>query len=102
MSAQECEALMLSERARASAHAKHAHVDPREATAAARAARWEKYQRQADPERALAPDERERRARHLLRADMARARLVGLRRQREARAAAAAAVLAEELAEVAQ
>jgi hypothetical protein len=91
-----------SERARAAAHAKHSHADPREATAAARAARWEKYQHLADHESALAPDERERRAHHLLRADLARARLAGLRRQRESREAAAAAVLAEELVEVAQ
>jgi hypothetical protein len=90
------------ERARAAAHAKHSHTDPREATAAARAARWANYLRQADPESTLAPDERERRARHLLRADLARARLAGLRRQREAREAAVAAVLAEELVEVAQ
>ena len=93
--------LERSLRASAAAHAMHARHDPHETTKAAHAATWARYERQADPDGHLDPDERRRRARHLLKADLARARLAALRRQREDKEAAADAALAQELAEVA-
>jgi hypothetical protein len=78
----------------------HARHDPRETTKAANAAVWAKYESQADPDGHLEPEERRRRARHLMQADLARARLAALRRKREEQAAAADAALAQELAEV--
>src|SRR5919201_4222223 len=69
-------------RASAAAHAMHARHDPRETTKAANAAVWAKYERQADPDGRLEPEERRRRAAHLMQADLARGRLAALRRQR--------------------
>jgi hypothetical protein len=54
------------------AHAMHARRDPTEATAKARAAFLSKFERQADPEGLLPPEERQRRAEHLRRAHFAR------------------------------
>jgi hypothetical protein len=79
----------------------HARHDPRETTKAANAAVWAKYERQADPEGHLEPDEGRRRARHLIQSDLARGRLAALRRKREEQVAAADAALAQELAAVA-
>ena len=47
---------------------RHALNDPREATAAARAAFADRWERQVDPDYQLAPDERARRAERLKRA----------------------------------
>jgi hypothetical protein len=55
-------------RARMAAHALHARVaDPAAHTAAARAAFLDRFEREADPEGALDPAERSRRAEHLRR-----------------------------------
>lgn len=89
------------ERARAAAYAKHAKTAPHEATAAAVQAMWARYEAQADPDGTLDPAERRRRAKHLIQADLARGRLAQLRREREAQEAAAAAALAQQMAEVA-
>jgi hypothetical protein len=89
-------------RAKAAAHAMHAQYDPHQTTAAAHAALWRKYEAQANPDERLDPEERRRRARHLMHADLARSRLAKLKQQREAREAAADAMLAQQLAEVAQ
>jgi hypothetical protein len=86
-------------RASAAAHAKHARHDPYESTKAAMAGTWAKYEKQADPDGLLDPNERRRRARHLLKADLARVRQAALRRSREEQEAAADAALAQELAE---
>jgi hypothetical protein len=88
-------------RASAAAHAMHARHDPRETTKAANAAVWAKYEGLADPAKQLEPEERRRRARHLMQADLARGRLAKLKQQREAQEGAADAALAQELAEVA-
>jgi hypothetical protein len=93
--------LERSLRAQAAAHAMHARHDPHETTKAANAALWVKYERQADPSGQLEPEERRRRARHLMQADLARGRLAALRRRREEQVAAADAALAQELVEVA-
>jgi hypothetical protein len=87
-------------RASLAAHAMHAQHDSRDTTAAAHAARWAKYEQLVDPEGHFGPAERRRRARHLMRADLARARLAGLRRKREEQEAGADAALAQQLAEV--
>mgnify|MGYP001381481442 CR=1 FL=1 len=52
------------------AHRMHAKHDPRVTTAKARAAWAERFLQQADPEGVLSPEERERRAYHLMRAHM--------------------------------
>ncbi len=59
-------------RARIAAHAMHARRDPAETTTKARAAFISKFERQADPEGLLPPEERLRRAEHLRRAHFAR------------------------------
>ncbi len=59
-------------RARIAAHAMHARRDPAETTAKVRAAFLNKFERQADPEGQLPPEERQRRAEHLRRAHFAR------------------------------
>ncbi len=83
-----------SARARIGAYAMHARNDPHEITAAATAAVWEKYRQQADPNSVLDPDERDRRARYLMRADLERRRLEGMKARREQADAALAAELA--------
>ncbi len=50
---------------RIGAHALHAQRDPRETTAAARAAFLGRFELEADPDGTLAPTERARRAHHL-------------------------------------
>jgi len=75
-------------RARLAAHAMHATHDPREITQAAREAFMATFERQADPEGALDPEERRRRATHLRQAHYARLALAAAaarRRKREAR-----------------
>jgi hypothetical protein len=85
-------------RSRIAAYAKHAQHDPRESTAPAVAAMFAKYEALADPQGTLDPTERRRRARHLIHADLARAQLAKLKRERESREAAADAALAQQLA----
>jgi hypothetical protein len=55
-------------RARIAAHAKHGRDDTRAATARARAAFLARFERAADPDGVLPPDERQRRADHLRKA----------------------------------
>jgi hypothetical protein len=76
----------------------HARHDPHETTKAANAAVWAKYEALADPARQLDPEERRRRARHLMHADLQRGRLAALRRKREEQTSAADAALAQQLA----
>lgn len=85
------------ERARAAAYAKHAKTDPHDATAAAVAAMWSRYESQADLEGTLDPTEHRRRAKHLALADLARGRLANLKREGQAKEAAEEAALAAEL-----
>lgn len=92
--------LAQSLRASAAAHAMHARHDPHQTTKAANAALWSKYEALADPANQLGPEERRRRARHLMSADLQRGRLAALRRKRDEQVAAADAALAEQLAEV--
>ncbi len=57
-------------RARLAAYAMHARYDARATTAAARAARWQKFLDGVDPAHELTDDERERRAHASETADM--------------------------------
>lgn len=57
---------------RIGAHALHAQRDPRQTTAAARAAFLDRFEREADPDCTLAPTERARRAHHLRKAYFAK------------------------------
>ena len=50
---------------RIGAHTLHARYDPRETTAPARRAFLDRFEREADPDGVLPPEERARRARHL-------------------------------------
>lgn len=59
-------------RGRIGAHALHASHDSREVTAKARLAFRQRLENQVDPEGALSPEERARRAEHALQAHMAR------------------------------
>jgi hypothetical protein len=59
--------------------------DGREATRPAITALWAKYDDEVDPERVLAPDERERRAKAAWQRDMARAKLAKLTTQAKRR-----------------
>ncbi|MCU4186622.1 hypothetical protein K6U06_19815 [Acidiferrimicrobium sp. IK] len=59
-------------RARLAAHTLHSQRDPRETTAAARQARWDRYLDQVDPDRQLSETERTRRAKAARSADMTR------------------------------
>lgn len=72
-------------RARIAAHAKHARYDPRESLAPAREAFLERFRREVDPEGVLPADERERRARHALRAHMLRLAFASARARRAKR-----------------
>lgn len=58
--------------ARIAAHSKWAVTDPREGTAAARAAFLDRFEREVDPDGLLAGPERARRAEHARRAYFAR------------------------------
>ncbi len=71
-------------RARVAAHSLHSTHDPRETTAAGRAAFLAKFEREVDPERTLPEDERMRRAEQALQAHMTR---LALRRTKKAREA---------------
>ncbi len=72
---------------RIGAHALHAQRDPRETTAAARAAFLGRFELEADPNGTLAPEERARRAKHLRSAHFLRLALrsAKVRRQRAQR-----------------
>jgi hypothetical protein len=72
-----------AERARIAAFARHAGHDPQEATQAARDARWAAYHRKVDPDGVLTPEERHRRARSAMRADLARISFDAAKRRRE-------------------
>jgi len=63
---------VMSLRGRLGAHTLRAIHDSRELTANARAAFLARFEREVDPEGALSPDERRRRAGHALRAHMVR------------------------------
>jgi hypothetical protein len=74
-------------RARIAAFSLHAQRDSRELTAPARAAFLDRFEREADPEGVLKPEERARRAKHLRRAYFLRLSLrsAQARRQRAQR-----------------
>jgi hypothetical protein len=77
-------------RARMAAHAMHARNDPRKITAAATAARWNRFENEADPDKVLPPAERRRRAEHLQQAYMTGLALKSSRARRRTDAAATA------------
>jgi hypothetical protein len=62
----------MARRGRIGAHVTHSRDDPRELTAPAREAFLSKFEREVDPDGALAPEERRRRAEHARKAHMAR------------------------------
>jgi len=66
-------------RARLGAHALHAKHDARLTTAAARAALLTKFEREVDPDGALTPEERQKRAEHARKAHMTRIALLAAR-----------------------
>lgn len=72
---------------RIGAHTTHSRHDPRLTTLAARRAFLDRFSKEADPEGALPPEERARRARHLRAAYFTRLALrsVQVRRQRARR-----------------
>ncbi|MDP9471219.1 MAG: hypothetical protein M3Q71_11210 [Chloroflexota bacterium] len=84
-------------RARLAAHTLHAVRDPHDTTAAAQAARLTKLRNAVDPDQTLDPEERDRRAHHLLRAEMARLALRSAQLRRERANAAANAALNADL-----
>jgi hypothetical protein len=69
-------------RARIAAHAMHACNDPAEITAKARAAFLGRFEREADPDGVLPPEERRRRAEHLRSAYFARLALASAKARR--------------------
>ena len=71
-------------RARIAANARIASptYDPREATRAATAAKWERYYDEVDPTRSLTPDQRNTKAKAAWRRDMDRAKLARSKRRR--------------------
>ncbi len=70
-------------RARIGAHALHAQVvDPAAHTAPARAAFLDRFEREVDPDGALPPEERARRAEHAKRAYFARLALASAKARR--------------------
>jgi len=73
-------------RARLAAHTMHARNDPEAITANARAAFLAKFEREADPECVLPPEERRRRAEHLRSAHFARLALASAKARRNKRA----------------
>ena len=83
-------------RASIAAHESWGHTEDRAArTAPARAALMARFEREADPEGVLAPDERARRAEHLRRAHFQRLALKSAQARRRAREATEAARDAE-------
>lgn len=68
---------------RIGAHHLHARYDPRETTAAARAAFLGRFEREADPDGTLAPAERARRAHHLRQAYFAKLALKSAQARRK-------------------
>ncbi len=71
-------------RAQIAAHTRHAKCDdPRETTAAARAAFLDKFEHEADPDGVLDPDDRARRAAHLRKAYFARLALKSAQARRK-------------------
>ncbi len=70
-------------RAKLGAHTLHSTHDPRETTAAGRAAFLAKFEREVDPDRTLPEDERKRRAEQALKAHMSRLALERSRKGRE-------------------
>ena len=67
---------------RIGAHALHATHDPRETTRAARAAFLDSFEREADPDGVLSPEERRRRAKHLRKAHFLRLALKSAKARR--------------------
>ena len=67
---------------RIGAHSLHARYDPRETTRAARTAFLDKFEKDADPDGVLSPDERRRRATHLRKAHFTRLALKSARARR--------------------
>lgn len=81
-------------RARVAAFAKHAKHDPADDCAKARAALWGRYERRVDPTGDLPEEERHRRARSAMRADLARRALMATKaREQQADGAIADALL---------
>jgi hypothetical protein len=78
--------MSTTDRARIAALTRHGLHDPKEATKPALAGFHAKFERQADPQGVLAPDERARRAARLMQAHMLRlaARSAEVRRNRAA------------------
>ena len=72
-------------RGRIGAHCLHARHDPRETTAAARAAFLDRFDREADRDGTLSPAERARRAHHLRKAYFARLALRSAQARRRAK-----------------
>lgn len=70
-------------RARIAAHARWAVDDPVAGTAAARQAFLDRFEREADPDGTLTPDERARRAAHLRRAYFSRLALKSAKARRK-------------------
>ena len=70
-------------RGRIGAYALHASHDPRETTSAARAAFLARFEREVDPEGALAPEERSRRAGMARKAHMAKLALKSAQARRK-------------------
>jgi hypothetical protein len=74
-------------RASIAANVMHAKNDPREITAAARAAFLRRFEREADPDGVLEPAERARRAEHLRKAYFGRLALASSKARAARRAA---------------
>ncbi len=72
-------------RARIAAYTLHAQRDPRQTTAAARAAFLDRFERDVDPQLQLAPDERRRRAEAARKAYMSRLALASARARTQRR-----------------
>jgi hypothetical protein len=73
-------------RARLAAHTMHARNDPKAITANARAGFLAKFEREADPDGVLSPEERRRRADHLRSAHFARLAYASAKARRNRRA----------------
>lgn len=73
-------------RARLGAHTLHSQYDSKELTEAARAARWQQFLDQVDPDRVLPEDERIRRAEHAQLAHMNKMSLAAAKARRLAAA----------------
>lgn len=75
-------------RARIAAYSLHAQRDPRQTTAAARAAFLDRFEREVDPHLQLAPEERRRRAAAARNAYMSRLALASARARTQHRGSA--------------